>query len=96
MESQLKDKEGLGSKLDKKDRATIEDEIKEKKQWMEDAMSSATAEDFEDKLAEFQSVISVSRWPETRRSICRVFSRLTEMRSLLANRVRHVRRCRRR
>jgi heat shock protein 5 len=60
MESQLKDKEGLGSKLDKKDRATIEDEIKEKKQWMEDAMSSATAEDFEDKLAEFQSVISVS------------------------------------
>jgi heat shock protein 5 len=58
MESQLKDKEGLGSKLDKKDRATIEDEIKEKKQWMEDAMSSATAEDFEDKLAEFQSVIS--------------------------------------
>jgi len=58
MESQLKDKEGLGSKLDKKDRATIEDEIKDKKQWMEEAMSSATAEDFEDKLAEFQSVIS--------------------------------------
>ncbi len=60
MESQLKDKEGLGGKIDKKDRATIEDEIKEKKEWMEENISSASAEDLEDKLAELQSVISVS------------------------------------
>jgi hypothetical protein len=60
MEAQIKDKEGLGGKLDAKDRATIEDELKEKKEWMEENMSSATAEDFEDKLAELQAVMSVS------------------------------------
>lgn len=58
MEAQIKDKEGLGGKLDAKDRATIEDELKEKKEWMEESMSSATAEDFEDKLAELQAVMS--------------------------------------
>lgn len=58
MESSLKDEEGLGSKLDASDKKTIQSAIKEKKDWLDANQASATAEDFEEQAAEFQSVIA--------------------------------------
>lgn len=58
MESSLKDEEGLGSKLDASDKKSIQAAIKEKKDWLDANQASATAEEFEEQAAEFQSVIA--------------------------------------
>jgi len=56
MESTVKDSEGAGGKLSADDKQTILDAIAEKKEWMESNGQEASAEDFEDQLAEFQAI----------------------------------------
>lgn len=56
MESTVKDPEGAGGKLSAEDKQTIMDAIAEKKEWMDSNGQEASAEDFEDQLAEFQGI----------------------------------------
>lgn len=56
METTVKDKEGAGGKISESDKQTILDAIKQKRDWVDDNGQEASAEDFEDQLAEFQSL----------------------------------------
>ena len=56
MESTIKDPEGAGGKLSAEDKQSIMDAIAEKKEWMDNNGQEASAEDFEDQLAEFQAI----------------------------------------
>jgi heat shock protein 5 len=58
LKSQLADAEGLGGKLEEADKKTLLAEIKEIQEWADANSSDATAEDFEEKLAQFQAVVS--------------------------------------
>ncbi|KAL7412183.1 heat shock protein 70 [Mrakia frigida] len=58
LKSQLADQEGLGSKLPDADKKTILAALKESTDWIEENQSSASAEEFEEKLAEVQSIVS--------------------------------------
>lgn len=59
LKSQLADQEGMGGKLGEDDKKTILAAIKEKSDWL-DEHSDATAEDYEEQLAEIQGVVGVS------------------------------------
>jgi heat shock protein 5 len=56
-ESSVKDTEGLGGKISSEDKKTILDAVAEKKEWLEANGQDASAEDFEDQLSEFQSIV---------------------------------------
>ena len=56
LKSQLADQEGMGGKLGEDDKKTILAAIKEKSDWL-DEHSDATAEDYEEQLAEIQGVV---------------------------------------
>ncbi|GHJ85133.1 hypothetical protein NliqN6_1535 [Naganishia liquefaciens] len=55
-ESSVNDQEGLGGKLSSSDKKTLQAAIKEAKEWME-ANIDATAEDLEERQAEFSSTV---------------------------------------
>lgn len=55
-EASVNDQEGLGGKLSSSDKKTIQTAIKEAKEWME-ANGDATAEDLEERQAEFSSTV---------------------------------------
>ncbi|GMK57304.1 hypothetical protein CspeluHIS016_0401380 [Cutaneotrichosporon spelunceum] len=57
LRGQLKDKESLGGKLDKSDKAELEDALKEKEEWIKDNQS-ADAEDYEEQLSELQAAVA--------------------------------------
>ncbi|KAI6142351.1 heat shock protein 70 family [Pisolithus tinctorius] len=58
LKSQLADQSGLGGKLSDDDKKTILATIKEATEWIEENGEAATTDDFEEKLAEIQSVVS--------------------------------------
>lgn len=58
LKSQLGDQSGLGGKLSDDDKKTILATIKEATDWIEENGEAATTDDFEEKLAEIQSVVS--------------------------------------
>ncbi|KAI6003311.1 heat shock protein 70 family [Pisolithus orientalis] len=58
LKSQLGDQSGLGGKLSDDDKKTILASIKEATDWIEENGEAATTDDFEEKLAEIQSVVS--------------------------------------
>ncbi|BEI86206.1 hypothetical protein CcaverHIS002_0604930 [Cutaneotrichosporon cavernicola] len=57
LRGQLKDKESLGGKLDKSDKAELEDALKEKEEWLKDNQA-ADAEDYEEQLSELQATVA--------------------------------------
>ncbi|BEJ17040.1 hypothetical protein CspHIS471_0604410 [Cutaneotrichosporon sp. HIS471] len=57
LRGQLKDKESLGGKLDKSDKAELEDALKEKEEWLKDNQV-ADAEDYEEQLSELQATVA--------------------------------------
>lgn len=57
LKSQLADQEGLGGKLEEADKKTLLAEIKDISEWLEENQESATADDFEEKLGQFQAVV---------------------------------------
>ena len=58
LKSQLADQEGLGSKLADADKKTILATLKESTEWIEENQATATADEFEEKLAEVQAIVS--------------------------------------
>jgi heat shock protein 5 len=57
LRGQIKDKEGLGGKLDKSDQAELEEALKEKEEWLQNNLE-ADAEDFEEQLSELQAAVA--------------------------------------
>jgi len=57
LKSQLADSEGLGGKLSDEDKKAVNAAIKETNDWLEASGQDASAEDIEEKQAEFQSVV---------------------------------------
>lgn len=58
LKSQIGDSEGLGGKLDKADKLTLNDEIKKSQDWLEEFGSSASAEDYDEQREALQAVVS--------------------------------------
>jgi heat shock protein 5 len=58
LKTQLNDNDGLGGKITEDDKKTILATIKETTDWIEEHGSDASTEDFEEKLAEVQSVVN--------------------------------------
>jgi len=58
LSAQINDKEGLGGKLEKKDKDTIRAAIKETNSWVEENSATAEKQDIEEKLEELQSIVS--------------------------------------
>jgi len=58
LKTQLGDNDGLGGKINEDDKKTILSTIKETTDWIEEHGSDASTEDFEEKLAEVQSVVN--------------------------------------
>ncbi|ORY74330.1 heat shock protein 70 family [Leucosporidium creatinivorum] len=58
LKSQIGDSEGLGGKLDKADKITLNDEIKKSQDWLEEFGSSASAEDYDEQREALQAVVS--------------------------------------
>ena len=58
MKSQLDDDAQLGGKLDKSEKKTILDAVKEKMDWLESNGATATSEDFDEQRDEIQAIIS--------------------------------------
>jgi heat shock protein 5 len=56
-EASANDQEGLGGKLSSSDKKTIQTAVKEAKEWMEANGNDATAEDLEERQAEFSSTV---------------------------------------
>jgi len=55
----VNDPEGMGGKISEEDKETILAAVKEKTEWLEEH-PNVEAEDYEDQLSEFQSIVSVS------------------------------------
>ena len=51
VKSQVADSDGLGGKLKSDDKSTVESALKETSDWIDENGSTATAEEFEEKLA---------------------------------------------
>lgn len=58
LKSQLADQEGLGSKLPDADKKTILATLKETTEWVEENQATASADEFEEKLAEVTAIVS--------------------------------------
>lgn len=58
LKSQIGDSEGLGGKLDKADKITLNDEIKKSQDWLEEFGSSASAEDYDEQREALQAIVS--------------------------------------
>jgi len=58
LKGQIADEAGLGGKLDKSDKLTLNDEIKKAQDWLEEFGPSATAEDLQEQQEQLQSVVS--------------------------------------
>ena len=58
VKTQLSDDSGLGGKIDDDDRKTLQDAIREAQAWVESDGHSATTEDLEEKLVEFQAIVN--------------------------------------
>ncbi|WFD30868.1 ATPase with role in protein import into the ER [Malassezia sp. CBS 17886] len=58
LRNQISDKEGLGGKLDKDDKDTLQQHIKDAEKWLEDNAESADAQDIEEQLSEFQAAVT--------------------------------------
>ena len=59
LKAQVNDPEGMGGKISEEDKETILAAIKEKSDWLEEN-PNAEAEDYEEQLSNFQSIVSVS------------------------------------
>ena len=58
LRNQVTDKEGLGGKLDKSDKDTIQQHIKDAEKWIEENGQNAEAQDIEEQLSELQAAVS--------------------------------------
>ncbi|PWN41166.1 heat shock protein 70 [Ceraceosorus guamensis] len=56
--SQVSDKDGLGAKLDKSDKESINTALKDTEKWLEENSESASAEDVEEQLSELQATLA--------------------------------------
>lgn len=56
--TQVTDKDGLGGKLDKSDKETIQQHIKDAETWVEENGQTAEAQDVEEQLSELQAAVS--------------------------------------
>jgi heat shock protein 5 len=57
LKSGLSDTDGLGSKLSESDKSTVQTAVKEATEWVDENGSTATAEEFEEKMAELQAAV---------------------------------------
>ncbi|PWN51437.1 heat shock protein 70 [Violaceomyces palustris] len=58
LRSQISDKEGLGGKLDKEDKETIKQNLKDAESWLEENGQTAEAQDIEEQLSELQAAVA--------------------------------------
>ncbi|KDN52192.1 heat shock protein 70 [Tilletiaria anomala UBC 951] len=58
LRTQVGDKEGLGGKLDKDDKATINTALKDAESWLEENGESAEAQDIDEQLSELQAAVT--------------------------------------
>ncbi len=58
LKGQIADEAGLGGKLDKTDKVTLNDELKKAQDWLEEFGPSATAEDLQEQQEQLQAVVS--------------------------------------
>ena len=58
LRNQVTDKDGLGGKLDKSDKETIQQHIKDAEAWVEENGQTAEAQDIEEQLSELQAAVS--------------------------------------
>jgi heat shock protein 5 len=58
LKSQLADQEGLGGKLSDEDKKTLNAAIKDANNWIESSSQDATVEEIDEKIAEFQGIVS--------------------------------------
>ncbi|KAN0061569.1 ATPase with role in protein import into the ER [Thecaphora frezii] len=58
LRNQISDKEGLGGKLDKDDKETIKQSLKDAESWLEENGQSAEAQDIEEQLSELQAAVA--------------------------------------
>ena len=58
LRNQISDKEGLGGKLDKEDKDTIKQNLKDAEAWLEENSQSAEAQDIEEQLSELQAAVA--------------------------------------
>ena len=58
LRTQVSDKEGLGGKLDKEDKNTINSALKDAESWLEENGQSAEAQDIEEQLSELQAAVA--------------------------------------
>jgi endoplasmic reticulum chaperone BiP len=58
LRTQVADKEGLGAKLDKDDKETINSALKDAEAWLEENGNSAEAQDIEEQLSELQAAVN--------------------------------------
>ena len=58
LRSQLSDKEGLGGKLDKEDKETIKQSLKDAEAWLDENSQTAEGSDIEEQLSELQAAVA--------------------------------------
>ncbi|SPO41873.1 probable chaperone bip [Pseudozyma flocculosa] len=58
LRNQVSDKEGLGGKLDKDDKDTIKQSLKDAEAWLEENGQTAEAQDIEEQLSELQAAVA--------------------------------------
>jgi len=58
LKSQLSDEDGLGGKLSDEDKKTLQKAIKEANEWIESNGQDASADEIEERFAEFQGAVS--------------------------------------
>jgi len=58
LKNQLADEEGLGGKLEEKDKKSLSTIIKDAQEWIDESGGNASKEDLEEKLAEIQSAVN--------------------------------------
>ncbi|WFC95242.1 ATPase with role in protein import into the ER [Malassezia brasiliensis] len=58
LRTQITDKEGLGGKLSKEDKETIQQHLKDADKWLEENGENAEAQDIEEQISELQSAVT--------------------------------------
>lgn len=58
LRSQITDKEGLGGKLEKEDKDTLQQHLKDAEKWLEENAENAEAQDIEEQMSELQTAVT--------------------------------------
>ncbi|WFD02351.1 ATPase with role in protein import into the ER [Malassezia obtusa] len=58
LRTQITDKEGLGGKLSKEDKETLQQHLKDAEKWLEENSENAEAQDIEEQMSELQSAVT--------------------------------------